>query len=151
MKQILFYIALAAALAAVLGCTTTTTTGAPAPDLDARVAEAIHGLVGAYERRDVPGFMALVSARYLTGYGEFQAALEDSLATVVSATVDVRPERVWETEDGMVLVDAGWSKTVTRGGAPGTDVTFGRVTLIFVRHQPDVLKLLSQKGDTVFP
>ena len=157
MKKTIFRIAWAAAIGAIaamaviLGCTTVSTTGGPetAPaDLSAAVMDR---LVSAYEQRDVPGFMTLVSARYLGGYEDLQTALEDSLKTTVSIELDVRPERIWESEDGMIFMDAGWSKTITRRDVPGVEITFGRVTAIFIRYKADVIKLFAQKGDPVFP
>ena len=151
MKRTIFRIMPAAALAVILGCASVSTTGAPGTAPDDRAALVTERLVSAYEQHDAPRFMALVSSRYLEGYQDLQTALEKGLETAVSIDLDVRPERTWETEDGMVFVDAGWSKAITRAGAPGVEVTFGRVTLILIRYNAETIKLLSQKGDPVFP
>ncbi|MBN2225115.1 MAG: hypothetical protein JW765_10600 [Deltaproteobacteria bacterium] len=151
MKKVIFRTVVTAALAVILGCATMPATdeGKAAPDDLA--AAVVDKLAGAYENRDVSGFMTLVSARYFEGYGDLQTALEEALDTVVSADLDIRPERIWQREDGMVLMDAGWSKTIMRSTAPETETTSGRVTFIFIRYRTDVLKLFSQKGDPVFP
>ncbi len=146
-----FSIVAAAALAVTLGCATMSAPGGTAAAPDRLAADVVNGLERAYEQRDVPGFMSLVSARYLGGYGDLQAALEDTLDTAVSVDLVIRPERVWEGEDKTVFMDAGWSKTVARTGAPGVVTTAGSVTFVFFRYSGDVLKLLSQKGDPVFP
>jgi hypothetical protein len=151
MKTTVFRPALAGVLLLMLGCVTVPPSGNAPQALDERADAVLDGLVNAYETKDAAGFMALVSARYLDGYGDLQAALEDTLGAAVSATLDVRPERVWEDGNGMVLVDAAWDKTIMKNGAPGVVTTKGRVTLTFIRYNRDVLKLLSQKGDPVFP
>jgi hypothetical protein len=144
-------VAAAVALAAAFGCATMSAPGGTAAAPDELAAAVTDGLMRAYEQRDVPGFMALVSARYLGGYGDLQAALEDELATAVSVDLEIRPERVWEQQDNTVFMDAGWDKTVVRSAAPDEKTTAGRVTFVFIRYADDVLKLLSQKGDPVFP
>jgi len=151
MKKPIFRIASTAAVIVILGCTTVSTTGGPTTIPADPAAAVMDRLVSAYEQRDAPGFMALVSARYLGGYEDLQTALEDSLKTTVSIKLDVRPERIWESEDGTIFMDADWSKTITRRDVPGVEITFGRVTAIFIRYNADVIKLLSQKGDPVFP
>jgi hypothetical protein len=154
MNKTVFRITSTVALAVILGCATVSTTGGTNPVPGApgdRAAAVTERLVRAYEGRDVGEFMTLVSARYLGGYEDLQAALEDTFGTVVSVELDVKPERTWESEEGTVLTDVSWAKTIRRGGAGGAEVTFGRATLVFIRYNADVLKLLSQKGDPVFP
>ncbi len=151
MKKQIIRVALAVALAAVFGCTTMPAPGDSTAAPDALAAAAVDRLARAYESRDVSGLMALVSARYLEGYGALQTALEDALDTAVSVALDIQPERIWEQEDGTILMDAAWSKTRMKSSASDTEMTSGRVTFIFIRYENDVLKLLSQKGDPVFP
>jgi hypothetical protein len=151
MKTGILRIVWSAALIVMLGCATSPGTGESPPSLDDLAATAVDELVGAYEDRDVSGFMAMISARYLEGYEDLQATLQDTLETVLSVQLEIDPQRVWEAEGDKVFVDAGWSKTITRSTPPGTETTSGRVTFIFIRYTSEVLKLLSQKGDPVFP
>ncbi len=151
MKKGIFGIAPTAVLIVMFGCATVSTTGEGKVNPDDLAAAAVDELVNAYEGGDAARFMTLVSARYLESYEDLQTALDDTLGTAVLVQLDIRPERIRQAEDGMVLVDAGWSKTIVRSTAPDTEITFGKVTLIFIRYTPDVLKLFSQKGDPVFP
>ena len=151
MKKAISRLAWAGALLAIFGCATVSAPGTTPLPPDKLAAAVVERLVNAYGKRDVPGFMTLVSARYLDSYEVLQAGLEDTLGTVVSAKLDVRPERTWRSENDMVLVDAAWTKTIVKSGAPNAEVTSGRVTLTFIRYGPDVLKLFSQKGNPVFP
>lgn len=67
------------ALALSLGCATMPVTGGGKAAPDGLASAVVDKLVNAYEGRDVPGFMTLVSARYLEGYEDLQTALEDAL------------------------------------------------------------------------
>ena len=130
------------------------TTPAPAPRTSAEdlARNIVAELGSAYERRDVRDFMALVSARYLEGYGDFQARIEDSLDAASSIELEIVPERIWAgDEKDRVFVDARWKKTRITGPHRSPEVTTGRVTFTFIRYGSDILKLFSQKGNPVFP
>ncbi len=144
-------IASIAALVVMLGCATTSVTGETKPNPDDLAAGVVEKLVGAYDDRDVSGFMTLVSARYLQGYEDLQTALEGKLETAVSVDLQIDPERVWEAENDKVFMDAAWRKSITRSSAADIEMTSGRVTFTFIRYDSDVLKLFSQGGDPVFP
>ena len=144
-------VASAVVLMVVLGCAGMPPAGPPGPATDDLAAGVLDKLVSAYERRDVPEFMTLVSARYAGGYGDLQEALEDTLGTALSIELTVKPERIWESEDGIVFMDVGWAKTVTRKNAPENEITFGTATLAFIRYNDTVLKLFSQDGNPIFP
>lgn len=151
MKRTVFRIAPAAALAVILGCAAVSTTGTSGTAPNEYAAAVTERLANAYEQHDAARFMTLVSSRYLEGYEDLQMGLEKSLETAISIELDVRPGRTWETADGTVFVDAGWSKAIKRKDVPDVEVTFGRVTLIFIRYNAETIKLLSQEGDPVFP
>jgi len=144
-------IASAVVCAVVLGCAAMPPAGPPGPAADGLATGVLEKLVSAYERRDVPEFMTLVSARYTGGYGDLQEALDAALENAASIELTVKPERIWETEDGVVFMDVGWAKTVTRKNAPENEITFGTATLVFIRYNATVLKLFSQNGNPVFP
>jgi hypothetical protein len=151
MKTIFVRIVWSVALMGLVGCATAPGTNVSRPSPDELATAAVDGLVRSYEARDVPGFMTLVSARYLGGYEDFRAALGRAMEAAVSVDLEIRPERVREAEGGRVFMDARWDKTVTTGGRPGVESTSGEVTLVFVRYEAGVLKLLAQQGDPVFP
>jgi hypothetical protein len=151
MKSVIARIVWCAAVMALVGCATAPGTNVSRPSPDELAVTAVDGLVRHYEARDVSGFMTLVSARYLGGYEDFQASLGHVMGTAVPVDLEIRPERVWEAEGDRVFMDARWYKTVTTGGRSHVELTSGKVTLVFIRYAPDVLKLLEQKGDPVFP
>jgi hypothetical protein len=147
MKNLLLSVALIVALAAFVGAALAADPQTPVED---QARSAVNELVAAYEARDVPHFMTLVSARYLEGYEDLQDALDADLDQSVSIDLEIVPERIWAGEENKVFMDARWNKTVFRGsGAP--ESASGTVTFIFIRYDDDTLKLLSQKGNPVFP
>ena len=141
-----------AAISVLFACATITATSPPRTSTEELARNAVAELSSAYESRDERGFMALVSARYLDGYGDLQARLENSLDTASSIEVEIVPERIWTgDEKNEVFMDARWKKTRMTGSNRPPEVTAGRVTFIFIRSESDVLKLFSQGGDRAFP
>ena len=151
MKTTVPQIAWAAVLLIIVGCSTGPKTEGPAPGAADRAASAVDVLAKTYEARDVSGFMALVSARYLGGYGDLETELRALLASASSVDLEIVPGRVRETEGSRVLVDVRWTKAIARGSPSRTETTSGSVTLVFIRYTPEVLKLFAQEGEPVFP
>ncbi len=140
------------AIAVLFACATTTATPPPKMSTEDLARNVVDKLCLAYESRDGRGFMALVSARYLEGYGDLQARIEKSLDTASSIELEIVPERIWTgDEKNEVFMDARWKKTRMTGSNRPSEVTTGMVTFTFIRSASDALKLFSQKGKEVFP